>query len=98
MLGQRATVDELHHDVVDAAIVFDFVDRADVRMIERRRGTRFLSEAAKHVGVGGDRTRQHLDGHRARQPCVQSAVDTSKAARADKALDFVGAEAVTWLE
>jgi hypothetical protein len=42
-----ATLDDvqLHRDEIVALTIADFVDTADVRMIQRRRGTRLVMEA-----------------------------------------------------
>ena len=58
----------LHHQEVDAVLVSDVVERADVRMLKRGDGARFALEALPEIGVGGERRGQDLDGDRAIEP------------------------------
>ncbi len=67
----------------------DVVERADVRMIQRRRGPRLRFEATPGEGVAGEMRRQHLERDRTAQPHVLGAVDHTHAAFADLADDAV---------
>ena len=49
--GQRLAFQVLHHQEVDAVLVADVVQRADVRMVQRGDGLRFALEALLHLGV-----------------------------------------------
>ena len=50
-LGQRRAFHELEHEAAHAVGLFQSVDRADVRMIERREHARLALEARQPVGV-----------------------------------------------
>ena len=71
----------------------DVVQRADVRMVERRDGARFALEALAELGIGGECVGQDLDRDDAIEPRVARLVDLAHAAGADEREDFVGAEA-----
>ena len=63
----------------------DVVERADVRMIERRDRARLALEALAQLRVGRERRRQDLDRDRAVEPRVAGAVDFAHAAGANGA-------------
>ena len=75
-LGQRLAFDELEHERADAFGVLEPVDRADVRMIQRRQHPRFAFEARQPLGVVRERARQDLDGDIAAQPRIAGAIDS----------------------
>src|SRR4051812_41543314 len=52
-------------------------------MIERRDDATFAFEATAEIGVGGEVGTNHLDGDRALQTSVASAVDLTHATRAE---------------
>ena len=68
----------------DAVDVLDAVDRADVRMIERREHARFALEARQPIGVGDEGRRQDLDRDVAPQLRVARAIHLAHAARAEQ--------------
>ena len=68
-----------------AVAVFDAVDRADVRMIERGEQPRFALEAREPSGSRRERARQDLDRDVAAELRVARAIDLAHAARADAA-------------
>ena len=61
-VGERLAFEILHDEVVELAVAADVVDRADVRMVQRRDRARFLLEALPRFRVGGQRAGEHLDG------------------------------------
>ncbi len=61
----------------------DFVNRDDVRMIERRRGVCFLDEATTAILVGDPIGGQHLDRDVALEPRIARAIDLAHAPGAD---------------
>ena len=65
---------------------FESVDRADVRMIQRRERPRFALESRQPRRVAGERLRQHLDRDLAAELAVARAVDLAHAADADQRL------------
>jgi hypothetical protein len=89
---QRLAVDELHHQVVDAVLATDVVQRADVGMTQLRDGARLAVEAGAGLGRLGQVRRQHLHGHIAAQARVAGAVDLAHAAGAERGDDLVRTE------
>ena len=79
---QRASIEELHNEVVQP----DVVHLADVRVIERRDGSRFPLEAGAEFGV------RLLDRHQAIQTRVPRLVHLPHPAGADQREDLVRAE------
>src|SRR6185436_1153056 len=61
----------------------DVVDRADVRMVQRRGDSRFAPEAFERLGVRGQLGRQELERDLTAEPDVFGAVDDAHAAAAD---------------
>ena len=57
---ERLAVEQLHREIQLALVLVEAVDRADVRMIERRRGARLAAEAFDRFFAGGVAGRQHL--------------------------------------
>ena len=49
---QILSVDQLHDDEVDAIVRAGVIDRRDVRVVKRGRGTRFLAEPRDEFGIG----------------------------------------------
>ena len=90
--GERLAVDELEHEKPDLIRVLEAVNRADVRMIQRREHARFAIEAREPAGIAREGVRQHLDRHLAAELRVPGAVDLAHAADADERLHFVAAE------
>ena len=91
-IGQRRSFDQLEDQCGDAVGFFQPVDRADVRVIERRERPRFAREAGAALGVGGEVGRQDLDGDVATELAVARAIDLAHAAGAERGDDRVGPE------
>src|SRR6202049_335831 len=72
---QRHTVEKFHHDEGLAFTLADFVDGADVGMIQGRRGTSFPAEAFERLRVSGNIFRQELQGDEATKLRVLGLVD-----------------------
>lgn len=66
--------------------------RRDVRVIQRRRGPRFLREARQPIRVGRELCRQDLHGHLAAEPSVLGQPHLAHAAGAELVVDLVGTE------
>ena len=49
-LGERLALEQLHHQVVGVALAADVVERADVRVVERRDRAGLALEARAHLG------------------------------------------------
>ena len=97
-LRQRLSLEVFHDEEVDAVVTADVVERADVRVRERRDGLRFALETLAERRVGGQPGRQDLDGHIAAEPCVPAAIHFAHAARAGGRHDFIGTQARPGLE
>ena len=50
-LGERRALDQLEHEAADAVGLLEAVDRADVRMIQRRQHPRLALEAREPLGI-----------------------------------------------
>jgi hypothetical protein len=85
-VGQRRTFDQLHDEIVGA----DVVQRADVRVVERRDRPRLALEAVAEM-LGG-----HLDRHVASETRVARAVHLTHSAGANRADDLVRTESGAW--
>ena len=59
--GERLPFDELEHESFDAAGFYEPVDRADVRMVERREKLRLPLEPRQPLGVLRDRLGKDFD-------------------------------------
>jgi hypothetical protein len=97
-VAQRLAVEQLGHDEGRAVVAANVECRENVRVIQRRRGSRFLLEALQAIGIGRERRREHLDGDVGSQPRIARAIHLAHAAGADGADDFVRTEPCTGLE
>ena len=61
---QRHPVEELHGNERLPVLLADVVDRADVRVIQRRRCLRLTLEAGQRLRVSGNLLRQELERHK----------------------------------
>ena len=92
-IRQRLPLEVLHDEELDAVLVPDVVERADVRMRELRDRLRLPLEPLADLGARGEVRGQDFDGNRAAEARVAGAVDLAHAAGADLADDLVRAEA-----
>jgi len=81
---QRHALDELHHEVVGA----DVMQRADMRMIERRHGTSFPFKPFAEVGF------RHFQRHGAIQASIARLPDFTHATLAQRRDQGIGTELV----
>ena len=72
---QSLAIQELHGDERLAALLADVVNRADVGMVESRRGLRFTLKTGKSLGVFGDFIGQEFQGDKSVQPGVLGLVN-----------------------
>ena len=70
----------------------DVVQRADVRMIQRRDGTRFTVEAVAQLRIGRELRRQNFDRDGAIEARVARPIDFAHAARANERDNFIDAK------
>src|SRR6185436_3116280 len=92
-LRQRLPLTELHYEVIDVVLSPDIVQRADVRMIERRDGPRFTLEADPPPGVLCEIGGEDLDGNRTSKTRVERAINLPHSAGSDRSDDLVRPEA-----
>ena len=78
--------------------VADFVDGADVGVVEAGGGLRLLQETPFGVGVVAQLGRQELERRVAVEPRVARPVDDAHAAAAEPVADLIGADARTGRE
>ena len=71
----------------------DAVDRADVRMVQRRQDLGLAAEARQPFRIVGERIRKDLERHLAAQLGVSRAIHLTHAACAERRDDVVAAEA-----
>ncbi len=93
--AERLPLDELHRDVGLAAGLADFVDRADVRMVERGRGPRLSHESRPGARIIEAVRREDLDGDVPMEMFVVGAIDLAHAAGTELVDDAVVSEALT---
>jgi hypothetical protein len=80
---QRLALDVLHHQEIDPLVMSDVVQRADVRVVQRRHGARLAFEALACVDIARDVGGQHLDRDGAIETGVARFVHVAHAAGAD---------------
>jgi hypothetical protein len=89
---ERHARHELHYEHVDALERIEVVDDGDVRVVQTREGTRFLTESPSGRVARRKRRREHLDGHLPVEMPVVGAVDEAHAASPDLFEDAIVAE------
>ena len=94
-VGERLAVDELEDEHLLTIDLFQPVDRADVRVVERRQHLRFAPEAREPFGSMGEAVRQRFQRDVTTQPCVSGPIDLSHTAGTERRQDFVRTEART---
>ena len=90
--GERLAFEILQDEEVDAVLLADVEQRADVRVAERRDRARLALEALAQLRIAGERRGQDLDRDHAIEPGIARPIHFAHAARADEGDDFVGAE------
>ena len=86
---ERLAFDILHHYEAVTGFFANFVDAADVRVIERGGCFCFPDEALPGLFPGNRIRRKELDGHLAAERSVLSEINLPHPARAQLALDVV---------
>ena len=75
LLRQRLPLQKFHDEKVDAVLVTDVVERADVRVRQRRDRLRLPLEALTHLGVRGQMRWEDFDRDGPVQPRVLRPID-----------------------
>src|SRR5262249_57547490 len=87
---QRFTLVERHgHEQLPVLGLADFVDRADVRMVERGSGARLRGEPRLGIGVGAEMWRKKLQSDLTSESLILSFVDDAHSAGAQGILHEV---------
>jgi hypothetical protein len=89
--SKRLTFDQLHHETFDLGAEAHVVQRADVGVIQARRGPRLAFEPLT-PRVVWRAARQHLDGDASSQPGVDGGIHLSHAACPEQSAHLVGPE------
>jgi hypothetical protein len=91
-LPQRGTVDEFHRDVAIGADHAGFIDRYDVRMVERGRERRLAQEAVQRGLIADHQSTDDLEGDLPTEARVERAIHLTHAAGAQQRADLINAE------
>jgi hypothetical protein len=86
---QGSSFEQLEDEERPALIVSDFMDRADVRMVQRRRGARLAEEPIDRLTIGGLGTSQEFESDLPAEREVFAQVDLSHSATAQLLDDTV---------
>ena len=86
--GEGFAIDQLEHQGGGAAVVFEAVDRGDVRVVEGSEHPRLALDAGQPLGVPRELGRQDLDRDLATEPGVARTVDFAHAARSERREDL----------
>ena len=79
MCWRVCALQQFHGDEWLALMLADFINGADVRMVESGGGTRFTAKAFQSILVSRPIRRKKLEGHVAAQRCVLGAVNDTHA-------------------
>src|SRR5215472_1287573 len=85
---QRRTLDIFERERMNAVRLFEAVDRADIRMIERCQHLRFPPETSEPVRIAGESRRKNLDGNLAIQLRVAPEIDLTHPAVTQRLPNF----------
>ena len=97
-LLQRLAVQILHHQVVDAVLLPDVENGADVRVAQRGQRFGFTLEALLQGWIARDVQAQDLDGDVPVEPRIVRPIHLAHATGLDQRLDAIGTERVTWCQ
>jgi len=97
-LAKRIPLEQLGDQVAGLTVMPELVNRQDVGVVERGDGAGLALEALQPLGLTGQRLGEDLDRHLATQPRVESAVDLTHPAGAERRHDLIGPEPIPWLQ
>jgi len=89
---ERSALDKLHGDERASVVLANFMNRADVRVIERSRRPGLTNQASRGCGIVSIGRRQHLDGDVALKPLVERSIDLAHPAHAEQRDDPIRAQ------
>ena len=90
--GERLSLDIFHHQEVDAILLTDVVERADVRVIQRGDGPRFALESFAGQRIHMEQRGQDFDSDGSGQTCVTALVDLPHSAGSQQSSDLIRTE------
>jgi len=91
-IGERDPLDQFKHQRADAVGILQSIDRADMRMIERRKQARFAGKPRAALGVRRELRWKDLDRDLALELAVPRAIDLPHAPGAERREDRVRSE------
>src|SRR6266404_2498739 len=91
-MRERLAFQIFHHQIINAVLLADVEECADVRMIQAGNSARFALESFAQFGTIRKMRRQNFDGDDAVEPRVARAVHLTHPARADRGENFIWAE------
>ncbi len=86
---KHLALEQLHHNEVTALVLRNLVDSADVRMVQARRGARFVLKSRNHPLVGRELAGDQLQRHRAAERQIFGLVHLGGRAIAELLEDLV---------
>ena len=90
---ERFALEILHDEELEAVLLADVVERADVGMVQPRDRSGLALEALSSLRLFGGVRRQDLDGHDAPHACVVRAIDLAHPSTAQEGDDLVRSQA-----
>jgi hypothetical protein len=93
-VGEGFAFQVFHNQKIDAVLMTDIVERADVRMVQGRNRTCFAFKPLLCVRIGRKMCRKDLNRDRALQPRITSAIHFAHAAGAERRDDLIWPEFV----
>ena len=97
-LRQGDSIAILEHQVINAIVGADVVQRTNVRIVERRDRFSLALKTRAQPGIISKRAMQNLDGYVARQSRVARAIDLAHTSGTDTFDDLVRTEPLTGLK
>jgi hypothetical protein len=94
--GQRFPVEQLHDDEVQAVLLADVVDDADVRVVERGDRACLALQPGASLGIVRDESRQYLDRHVTAEAAVVRTIHLAHAPGPERADNGIRAEGRAW--
>ncbi len=89
---QSLAFQKFHYQKIDAVLVSDIVQSADVGVLQSGNGLGLALEALLEGGVGREVRGQDLDGDAAVEAGVAATIDLSHAASTERGEDFIRAK------
>jgi hypothetical protein len=88
-VGERQTLDVLHHDVGATVLLAQIVNGGNVRMVQRGSQTRLAQQAGPREFIIAKCIREYFNRYRAFQAQVAAAINHARAAFAQASINLV---------